>query len=255
MSSYKNFGKLRSFLWPIHNGELKTFIPTLLIFFLVGLNYNILRVTKDSLVITAPSSGAEALPFLKVWAIVPIAFLFTFIFTRISNRFHREKVFYGMMSIFILYFILFAFVLFPFRDSLHPHQFADSIQAYLPLGCKGMIAVFRNWTFTSFYVMAEMWSTIIMTILAWGFVNEVTSVTVAKRFYGLFGIAINFSSITAGIVTAKLSQHVFNPSIPFGTDGWGQSVFLINGTIILCGLLTILCFRYIHKTGHGYNSP
>ena len=55
----------RAYLWPIHAHELKKFVPMLLIFFLVGFNYTLLRGTKDALVVTAPSSGAEALPFFK----------------------------------------------------------------------------------------------------------------------------------------------------------------------------------------------
>ena len=107
------FGTIRSFLWPIHSSELKKFIPMLVIFFFVGFNYSVLRITKDALVVTAPGSGAEALPFLKVWAILPMAFLFTFIFTRVSNRLSREKVFYVMMSIFIGFFFFFGVFLFP----------------------------------------------------------------------------------------------------------------------------------------------
>ncbi|MBI3236816.1 MAG: AAA family ATPase, partial [Chlamydiales bacterium] len=103
------FNRIRSYLWPIHRHELKKFIPMLLIFFLVGFNYSLLRATKDALVVTAPSSGAEALPFLKVWAILPMAFLFTFLFTRVSNRVSRENVFYVMMSIFIVFFLVFTF--------------------------------------------------------------------------------------------------------------------------------------------------
>ena len=201
----REFGPIRSFLWPIHFSELKKFVPMLVIFFFVGFNYSILRITKDALVVTAPGSGAEALPFLKVWAILPMAFLFTFIFTRVSNKLSREKVFYVMMSIFIGFFILFSCVLYPCRDVLHPHQMADTIQSHLPLGLKGLIAIFRNWTYSAFYVMAEMWSTIIMTVLAWGFANDVTSVKDAKRFYGVLGIAINISGIAAGHAVTVLS--------------------------------------------------
>src|ERR1700722_1719510 len=175
------FSKLRSYLWPIHRKETRMFLPLLVIFFLVGFNYSILRATKDALVVTARSSGAEALPFLKVWAILPMAFLFTFIFTRVSNRLSRERIFYAMMSIFIVFFLIFTFVLYPFRESLHPHELADRMQSHLPIGFKGLIAVFRNWTFTAFYVMSEMWSTIIMTVLCWGFVNDTTTVKDAKR--------------------------------------------------------------------------
>jgi AAA family ATP:ADP antiporter len=250
----KEFGPIRSFLWPIHFCELKKFIPMLGIFFFVGFNYSILRITKDALVVTAPGSGAEALPFLKVWAILPMAFLFTFIFTRVSNKLSREKVFYVMMSIFIGFFFLFALVLYPCRDTLHPHQFADALQSYLPLGLKGLVAIFRNWTYSAFYVMAEMWSTIIMTVLAWGFANEVTSVKDAKRYYGVLGIAINISGIAAGYTVTMLSQQVFNPNLFIGTDAWGQSIFFINAIIIVSSLACVACFRYMHKIGFGYNS-
>ena len=72
--------------------------------FLICFNYYILRLFKDTIVITAPESGAETLPFLKVWAILPCALLFTFIFTRFANYFGRQKVFYAMMAFFSLVF-------------------------------------------------------------------------------------------------------------------------------------------------------
>lgn len=255
MSSTTGFSRLRAYLWPIYRHELKKFIPLLLIFFLVGFNYSLLRATKDALVVTAPSSGAEALPFLKVWAIVPMALLFTFIFTRVSNRLTREKIFYVMMSIFIVFFLLFMFFLYPFQNALHPHTLCDRIQQMLPQGFQGFIAIFRNWTFTLFYIMSEMWSTIIMTVLSWGFANDVTSVNDAKRYYGLLGISINLSGIFAGSVATSMSQNAYHPSLPFGANAWDQTIFLLSGIIVLAGIFCMLLFRYIHTKGHGYNSP
>ncbi|MBI3236843.1 MAG: AAA family ATPase, partial [Chlamydiales bacterium] len=124
-----------------------------------------------------------------------------------------------------------------------------------PVGCQGLVAIFRNWTFTLFYVMSEMWSTIIMTVLAWGFANDVTSVKDAKRYYGLLGISINFSGIAAGQVATSMSHHVYNPGLPIGGDAWGQAIFLLTGVIILGGVACMGLFRYIHKQGFGYNAP
>jgi ATP:ADP antiporter, AAA family len=255
MTSSPSFSKIRAYLWPIYRYELKTFIPLFLIFFLVGFNYSLLRATKDALVVTAPASGAEALPFLKVWAIVPMAFLFTFIFTRVSNRLSREKIFYAMMSIFLVFFLLFMFVLYPCQETLHPHTLCDKIQDMLPQGFKGFIAIFRNWTFTLFYIMSEMWSTIIMTVLAWGFTNDVTSVNDAKRHYGLLGISINLSGIFAGSLATTMSHNTFNPYLPFGNTAWDQTIFFLTGVIVLAGTACMFLFRYIHKQGAGYNSP
>jgi len=225
-----------------------------LIFFLICFNYSILRATKDSLICTAPASGAEALPFLKVWAILPAALLFTFVFTRLSNWFSREKVFYILISFFLGFFCLFTFCLFPFRETLHPHELSDKLQQILPQGFSGLIAIFRNWTFTAFYVMSEMWSTMIMTVLFWGFANEVTSVRDAKRFYAILALGANIATIISGQVSRVISCHQFNPALPFGTDGWGQSLFILNIVIVSAGVLCMAIFRWLHVQKLGYGS-
>ncbi len=252
MSTETSFGKVRGFLWPIHGSELRRFVPMLLIFFLICFNYSILRATKDALIVTAPSSGAEALPFLKVWAILPMALLFTFIFTRLSNKFSRENVFYIMVGSFVAFFVIFALFLYPYRETLHPTHLADRLQELLPQGFSGLIAIFRYWTYTVFYVMSEMWSTMIMTVLFWGFANEVTSVGDAKRYYAILGLGANVATTIAGQVSNGISSHTYNPALPFGSDGWSQALFFLNGIIILSGLISMALFRYLHLQGFGY---
>jgi AAA family ATP:ADP antiporter len=159
-----------------------------------------------------------------------------------------------MIWFYIAYFAIFTLFLYPNRDSLHPHAWADQIQATLPVGFRGLIAMVRNWTFTSFYVMAEMWSTMIMTILFWGFANDVTSVKDAKRFYGLFGVGTNFSGVIAGLVATSLSGHVFNPSLPFGQNGWDQSVVFLNLLVIASSLLCMGLYWWINRQGFGYKN-
>ena len=254
MSAPTGFGKIRSLLWPIYANEHRKFVPMFLIFFLICFNYSILRATKDALIVTAPSSGAEALPFLKVWVILPAALLFTFIFTRLSNRLSREKVFYAMMSIFLGFFIFFAAFLFPFRDALHPHALADQLQAILPKGFNGLIAIFRNWTYTTFYIMSEMWSTMIMTVLFWGFANEVTSVRDGKRYYAILGLGANLATILSGRLSSMVCHHEYNPSLPFGSDGWGQALVILNAIIILVGLTSMALFRWLHYKNLGFGS-
>ena len=254
MSTPTGFGRIRALLWPIYANEHRKFVPMFLIFFLVCFNYSTLRAMKDSLICTAPSSGAEALPFLKVWVILPAALLFTYIFTRLSNRLSRERVFYAMISIFLGFFVLFTFVLYPFREALHPHETADKLQALLPQGFRGLIAIFRNWTFTTFYIMSEMWSTMVMTVLFWGFANEVTSVRDAKRFYAILGLGANLATVLSGCIAGAVAAHQFNPTLPFGTDGWGQALFILNGIVVLSGLLSMGLFRWLQNRGLGYGS-
>lgn len=215
------------------------------IYFLISFNYNALRLYKDSMVVTA--SGAEAIPFIKVWAILPSALLLTFLFTRLANRFSREKVFYIMFSLFLAFFSLFAFVLFPAQDLLHPHAAADRIQQMLPEGFRGFVAIFRNWTFTLFYVMSELWSTAIMSVLFWGFANEVTKVGEARRFYILWSIAANIAGIFAGQAGIFFSGGVFFSWLPYGKNAWEQSVFFLCCAILISGFVTMAIFRWLNK--------
>lgn len=246
MQTGKEFTGWRSFFWPIHRYEWKKFFGMAGMFFLIVFNYNFLRTFKDTIVVTDPNSGAEAIPFIKVWAILPGAILLTFFFTRLANKYSREKVFYIMMSIFLVFFFIFTFVLYPLRDYLHPNGLADQLQAALPAGFKGLIAIFRNWTFTLFYVMCELWGTAIMSVLFWGFMNEVTAVGEAKRYYGLLMTAANASSILAGQMGVWFSEIAFNELIPYGTTRWEQSILFLNCTVILCGLATIAVFRWLN---------
>lgn len=245
--SVSSFGKWRSFFWPIHNWELKKFIPMLLMYCLIAFNYGAMRSYKDSMVMTASQSGAETIPFIKVWVILPSAILLTLLFTRLVNRYSREKVFYIMMSIFLSFFVVFTFLLFPAREWLHPHAFADQLQSVLPEGLKGFVAIFRNWIFTLFYVMSELWGTAILSVLFWGYANEVTNVGEAKRYYVLWSFGANVAAIFAGQLTVHLSGDIYISWLPYGKEAWDQSVLFVNCIVIVGGFLTMALFRYLNK--------
>lgn len=247
MSATKQFSAMRQFFWPVHRFELKKLLPMLLIFFFISLDYNILRTMKDSLVVTAKSSGAEVIPFIKVWGMFPMAIVLTFVYTRMANALSRENVFYGMMGLFLGYFFLFVTVLYPNEAFFHPHALADKLQTILPEGFKGLIAMFRYWTFSTFYVMAELWGTVVLFTLFWGFANQVTRVDEAKRFYGLFGIGANSSGVVAGILAQVLIEYA--PRIPlpasFGTeDRW---LYLLISLVLVCGLIAMAIFRWMNQ--------
>src|SRR5438876_56832 len=88
----QQFSKIRNFLWPVHGFEHKKLVPILGLFFLISFIYNLLRCMKVTLVVTASSSGAEVIPFLKVWAVLPAAVLFTYFYTQFSRRLNREQI-------------------------------------------------------------------------------------------------------------------------------------------------------------------
>ena len=242
------FSRLRRWIWPIHRFEVRRFLPLFVIYALVCFNYSLLRAAKDALIITAPSSGAEAIPFIKVWAILPMAFLATFIFTRLSNRYGRDRTFYIIISSFLGFFALFGFVLYPLRDFIHPNGLADILQDFLPKGFMGLVAMLRHWSFTAFYVMSELWGTMVMTVLFWGFANQVTNVSDAKRFYAVYGLGANFASIFAGWASTSLSSGWVASKLINTSDPWGYSLMLITTVLLVMGLASIFVYNWYSRS-------
>lgn len=239
------FGKWRSFFWPVHNFELKKLLPMFLLFFFINFNYTILRDTKDALVVTAPGSGAEILPFLKVWGVLPLAVLFMIVYSKLSNVFSKQKLFYCTISFFIGYFALFALVFYPNREFFHPNDLADKLQAILPEGFGGLIAMIRNWTFALFYVMAELWGSVGISLLFWGFANDITKVSESKRFYSLFGLGANLAMLVSGPAIIYFSR--MQSKLPSGVDAWGGTINYMVGMVCLSGLIVMGIYWWINK--------
>jgi ATP:ADP antiporter, AAA family len=244
-SETKEFGKWRSFFWPIHAFELKKVLPMFLMFFCISFNYTILRDTKDTLLITAPGSGAEAIPFVKVWLVVPCAVLFMLIYAKLSNILSKQKLFFAVITPFLIFFALFATVLYPSREFLHPTEAADRLQAVLPEGLMGMVAIFRNWTYALFYVLAELWGSVMLSLMFWGFANDITRVGEAKRFYALFGIGANVALLCSGpaiVLVSDIRRHV-----PEGVDAWGISLNLLMSMVVIAGVVIMATYWWTNR--------
>ncbi len=239
------FSKWRSRLWPIYNFELKKLLPMFLMFFFISFNYTILRDTKDTLIITAPGSGAEAIPFLKVWGTLPIAVLFMLLYAKLSNKLSKTALFYSMITPFLVFFALFPTVLYPLRDYLHPNAFCDHLQQILPIGFMGLIAILRNWTFALFYILSELWGSAVLSLMFWGFANDIMKVTEAKRFYSVLGLGANLALVVSGPTVTLLSN--IRRKLPPDVDAWGVSLNLLMGMVVLAGLSIIAIYYWINK--------
>ena len=59
---------------------------------------------------------------------------------------------------------------------LHPHALADSLEAALPAGAAGMVALLRNWTYSLFFCACELWGGVVISLLFWSLANEARAV-------------------------------------------------------------------------------
>jgi AAA family ATP:ADP antiporter len=239
------FGRWRSFFWPVHNYELKKLLPMFFLFFFINFNYTILRDTKDALIVTAPGSGAEAIPFLKVWGVLPFAILFMIGYAKLSNVLSKTKLFYTTITAFIAFFAIFALVMYPCKDLLHPTAAADSLQAFLPKGLSGLVALFRNWTYALFYIMSELWGSVAISLLFWGFANDITRVSESKRFYAMFGLGANVAMLFSGPAIIYFSD--IRSKLPAGVDAWGVSLNYMLSMVVVSGLIIMGIYWWINK--------
>ncbi len=234
------------FLWPVEKAELKKLIPLLGLFFFVMFIYNLLRCLKISLVVKAEGSGTEIIPFLNLGAVLPGAVLLTYIFTVLMRHFRREQVFYIILGAFMGFFALFLFVLYPNHAALQLDTIANFLQAsiFSGPGSKGFIAAIRHLDFTIFYVLAELWSAIVLSMLLWGFVNEVTKAEEAKRYYAIFVLCGNLSGIISGLF-AKHTNFSFFPVIAaYKGNEW---IFVQLMLVLFMGCTTIFLFWWLHR--------
>jgi AAA family ATP:ADP antiporter len=249
------FSKLRQIFFPIHSYELKKAIPMSFIFFFILFNYTCVRNIKDSLVVT--NTGAEALSYLKLFCVTPSAILFMLIYTKASDILSNEHLFYASLSPFIIFFGLFAFVIYPHREFFHPSLATiTALQGQFP-SLHWPIALLGVWSYGLFYVLAELWGSAILSLSFWQFANQITKTSEAKRMYAFFGLMAQFSLLFAGAV-GRWSSDIRSKVLP-GEDPWQITLNYLMTVVVVCGICTMVLYRWIYKNvltdKRFYNKP
>lgn len=234
-SSVTSHSKIRDFLWPIYGREHLKFIPMTCMISLMLFNYTVLRNIKDSLVVT--NCGAEAVTFLKMWAVMPAAVIIVFMYSKASNILSKKALFYSTLTPFLVYFAAFAFVIYPNRAFLQPDASADWMLVNLPSSFKALIELYRYWTYSLFYTLAEMWGSVILGLTFWQLANDVTAVKEAKRHYAHFYLLGNVAVFLAGAVTHYFSKA--RGAVVEGVDSWGVTLNWLCAIVVASGLVTM----------------
>ncbi|MFP3012404.1 MAG: GTP/GDP exchange transporter Tlc5 [Rickettsia sp.] len=238
--------KFRAAFWPVHNYELGKFILMSALMFCILLNQNILRILKDSILISEIS--AEIAGFAKVYCVTPAAALFVIIYAKMINHLTFEKIFYYLSAFFISFFVLFAFVIYPNIHvfHVHPDNLADWMERYPHF--KWYISLVGNWGYIVYYSLAELWPNIFYVLLFWQFANELTTTEEAKRFYTLFSLFGNSSLILVGFLMMNLSSE--DTIIKKFMSISDSKITLVQVSTTIVAIVAIVCcvlVRFISK--------
>jgi AAA family ATP:ADP antiporter len=241
-----HFTGWRKLVWPIHNHEIKKFLPMGLMMFCILFIYTVLRDTKDAILVNAPGAGAESLAFAKGIGVTFSAALFMVLYAKAANVFNREGLFYVTAVPFLVFFGLFPYVIYPNFDIMHMSlETITSLQEAHP-HLKWIIPLVGNWASTLFYILSELWGSAVLSLLFWQFANAITPVKEAKRFYGMFGFLGNFGLVFSGPAIILVSDYVHNLAI----DRVAQTGLMLQylmSFVIVAGIVLLYTFYWMNR--------
>ncbi len=244
MIIFKNFLNV---IWPIRRDELAVFLSMTGLMFCILFIQNLIRALKDSIVNTL--IGTEIISFLKFWGVMPASFLIVIIYVKAIHYFDAKKIFYTTLSSFLLFFLLFAFYIFPNYETLHLCDQKINLLTQDHPHLKWFILLVAKWGFSLFYIISELWPNVIIGLLFWQFINQITTVEQSRRFYGLFGllgqtglfISGKFLVYLPAISKFLIARYAINKSLSL------VSVQVVLSVVVALGIIGIYFFWLLNR--------
>ena len=181
-------------------------LPLGCIFFGASFNLAILQSLKDSIMVT--TAGAETLPFLASCVVLPSSLGFFLLYGKMVESLPSKMIFYVSIMPLVAFYLLFTLVLYPNHAALHPMWLVDSLAQWVPQGLMGLVKVVQYWTFSLFYCSAELWGSVVISVLFWSLANEVCTISEAKSVYPLMGIAANVALVLSGTFVKLVNTQI-----------------------------------------------
>ncbi len=223
--------------FPIYPKELVKFFSLSFMMFWIVFVFTMTRDTKDALIVT--NCGAESISFLKVYGVIPAAAAFMVGYSTIAKVLSPSALFYAILLPFFAFYAIFAFVLYPLRDILHP------IHWVVPQGgLSYAVNLLRYWTYSLYYIVSELWGSAGVPLLFWSCANDVVLIDQAKRMYPLMSLIGNLGPILSGATMAAVSSfvaaRVHGDELAFET-----SLKVLTGLMTLAGLVVAGLHHFI----------
>ena len=151
------------------------------------------------------------LQWCHVLFVLPISFVITLILMKLSTIVSKDFIFISVIISFTSFFIIHAFYLYPYRFALHQYfkkghyymyeNYESGISQRILLPLSGCIIYPIN---TILFAIADIWGTISISVLVFGFVNDITPPNAAKRYYVAIGILSQLGPIISGSFVSGL---------------------------------------------------
>ncbi len=243
----KSLRRFSNYFWVIRQNELPKFSLITLLMFSILCIQNLIRALKDSIINTM--IGTETIAFLKFWGVMPAVFMVTILYVKMVKIIKAENIFYIITLSFLIFFALFAFYLLPNHEIIHLKKETAARLIILYPNLKWFILLLSNWSFSLFYIMAELWQDVMFALLFWQFVNNITSVEESYRFYPLFGLFGQTGLYISGLLLTNLSylNKVVSEKLDLHSDHDVISGQIILTLVMLLGVAILIVFYYLNN--------
>ena len=195
--------------------------------------YSTQRIIKDTLVVSG--LGAELISTMKLWGITPSAIIVMLLYAKLSDRFDKTFIFHLFNSMFVGYFLIFTILISPNIDYFKLDL--GYIKNSLPYLRYPVIMV-ENWSYTFYYILAELWGSVMLSLMFWQTANQVFKINQAKRLYPLFALigqlGMIMSNLTVSFSTNKSLVH-----------SWQESLVYINLSVTVGGIILSALYFYL----------
>lgn len=249
----KEFNKFQSLFWPIHNFELKKFLPMSFLMMFMLLVYTMVRDLKEVFIQTyahlwekaTPVDSTNLIGATKLWFLLPSTFFAVMIFNALIGKYGSKKTFYIIISFFMIFYAIFGFVLFPNIESIIMSvNTITNLQKALPKWLSILnpfIACIGNWPYILFYIVSEIWGIMAVASLFWQFANKITMKHEVKRFFAMFSIVGNVGVFLSGSTLRTMAKHAETSEI------FKQNVIIIMVGVVITCLIIIALYYWINK--------
>jgi ATP:ADP antiporter, AAA family len=219
---------------------LKKVLPTSLMLLITIFIYSVVRGAKDTLLV--PVLGAEAIPTVKLFGVLPSAIIFILVYSKMANILSRERLYYYITSFFLAFYVVYAFVMHP-NLNLLVLDLTSTIDAHPELTYP--LLVMSNWPQTLFYIMSELWGSAMLSLMFWQFANHIYKVSEAKNTYTIFGAIGQVGLISAGAAQHYLS--VSNANLADPAKAWETTLQLMMSSVFIAGLVLMGIFWAMNR--------
>lgn len=235
---------LKKLIFPIKREEWLFFGAMFLIVCLININFSVLRSMRNALVIADTGGSAAFIPYFELFGTFPASILLTWGLSRLMRFFSSRFIFSMTLLFFLLFFIVFAFWIYPHREEIH--TLLESKLGFL-MKLSRFKVVFTHWPDMVFYIMSELWKVALLSVIFWGFLNQNLSLEEAKRFYPPLLLGTSIGTILAGPITVFCTSLFSWNYFTLSSQRWQHSLYLLTLCLLLCGLLTLVIFNSLFK--------